>query len=1161
MDPLDAIIAEYMQQVEAGAVPDREALLAQHADLAHRLRAFFADYDRLDRQAADLRLSADPNRTTDLPGPEAVLPRVRYFGDYELLEAIARGGMGVVYKARQVSLNRLVALKMILRGELATPRDVARFRAEAEAAANLDHPHIVSIFEVGDHDGQQYYSMRYIEGTSLARHARADARAEAERLALVARAVHHAHLRGVLHRDIKPSNILIDSAGTPYVTDFGLAKRVDADRSLTQSGEVVGTPRYMAPEQAAGRKDLTVAADVYSLGVVLYERLTGQTPFGGETALELLRQVRETEPPRPLSLSPGLDRDLETVCLKCLEKDPPKRYGSAEILADDLDRWLRGEPILARPVRQAERVWRWCRRNPVVAGLSSGLALALVSGTGISIAFAFREQHERQRAEAAEGVSVAAQEDLELALARSLVRPLNPVGNNDLPLSEPEAAAFWELAEKPGERLWFKFLEEATRTQLSSRQFSGRPEPALVAAIGLDTEKRRQAVQLLTERFQAPGLSVSHQLDLMVVMISLGNLELADDLGIVDRLVQIVGNKESAVDHYRLSQQLVECGERMRSLQAFDILGRTLEKETDANARHLLAEGLAAAAARMEPAEASRISGKAASLLSRALEKETNANARWYLAKGLAAVAARMEPAEAAHMSGKAAGLLEQAMEKEGANVRRELAGGLAAVATQMEATEGARQLNRALEKATDSNSRVDLAEGLAAVATRLNPAEAARILTHAQEKETDANVRRQLAEGLAAAAARMDHAEAASLLTRALEKESDADARRQLAEGLAAVAARMDHAEAASMSGKAARLLTDALEKNKDAVARWRLAKGLAAVAARMDPAEATSTLRKAARLLTRALQTETDAYARWHLALGLAAAATRMEPAEATHMLGKAASLLTQALEKEMEAQNRLSLAEGLAAVAERMEPAEAAHMLGLAARLLTQALKKKTDAFDLGWLAKALAALAERMNPAEASKTCLPLVQNLLLKAETGKAEWGGKAVLRSWERLIRALDAETAALYSTKLARCVCSGDLGLDTTHGYASESLDPLLTSSDRVLMVGRAAAPATAIGLAVPVPLAAFPLLAAASKPLPCRLSTQDLVDLLRMPTCFGDDRKVILKHLGNRYRRTFANHWEFVSYAKEQGLELDFTTPPKRSKRMELENGAIHE
>src|SRR6516162_11470997 len=406
-DPLDAIIADYLEQVEAGNVPDRESLLAEHPELAERLRAFFADYDRLDRQAAELRLSAGANRTADavaasrqLAGARsAELHRVRYFGDYELLEVIARGGMGVVYKARQVSLNRLVALKMILKGELATPRDVARFRAEAEAAANLNHPQIVPIYEVGEHEGQQYYAMRYVEGTSLTRRPRSDARKEAGLVATVARAVHHAHQHGILHRDLKPSNILVDPAGMPCVADFGLAKRVDADCSLTESGALVGTPRYMPPEQAAGQKDLSVAADVYSLGVVLYERLTGRTPFTGETVLEVLRQVRETEPPRPSSIMPGLNRDLETICLKCLEKDAAKRYGSAEALAEDLERWLRGEPIMARPVGQAERLCRWCRRNPVVAGLSAGLIAALLAGTAISIAFAVRADRDRTRAE------------------------------------------------------------------------------------------------------------------------------------------------------------------------------------------------------------------------------------------------------------------------------------------------------------------------------------------------------------------------------------------------------------------------------------------------------------------------------------------------------------------------------------------------------------------------------------------------------------------------------------------------------------------------------------------------------------------------------------------------------------------------------------------
>ena len=257
-NPLDRVIAEYLQAVEAGEVPNRVELLDRHPDLAESLRAFFADLDRIDLHAAPLRLT-DAVMSLDVVSGPGTLATIRYFGDYELLEEVARGGMGVVYKARQVSLNRYVALKMILKGMLATPIDVARFRAEAESAAALDHPHIVPIHEVGEHEGQQYFAMKYVEGTTLSGAPRGSARAEVSRLLDVARAVHFAHQRGILHRDLKPSNVLIDSAGVAFVTDFGLAKRVGAETSLTETGQTIGTPRYMAPEQAASRKDLTVA--------------------------------------------------------------------------------------------------------------------------------------------------------------------------------------------------------------------------------------------------------------------------------------------------------------------------------------------------------------------------------------------------------------------------------------------------------------------------------------------------------------------------------------------------------------------------------------------------------------------------------------------------------------------------------------------------------------------------------------------------------------------------------------------------------------------------------------------------------------------------------------------------------------------------------------
>ena len=312
-------------------------------------------------------------------------------GDYELLEEVGRGGQGVVFRARQKSLNRIVALKVIGLGQWATKAHLRRFRLEAEAAASLDHPCIVPIYEVGERDGQCYFSMKFVEGGQLdevVKHAPLSIRQAVELIAKLARTVHYAHEHGILHRDIKPGNILLDAKGEPHLTDFGLARLVETESTVTRTLEVLGTPSYMAPEQAAGNNPaaagLTNATDVYGLGAVLYQLLTGHPPFAGGTTYETIKLLLEAEPRAPRLWNPKVDRDVSTICLKCLEKDPKRRYSSALALAEDLERWLKHEPIRARPIGIFGRGKKWLQRNPTAAGIAV-LSMALIAAVGVIV--------------------------------------------------------------------------------------------------------------------------------------------------------------------------------------------------------------------------------------------------------------------------------------------------------------------------------------------------------------------------------------------------------------------------------------------------------------------------------------------------------------------------------------------------------------------------------------------------------------------------------------------------------------------------------------------------------------------------------------------------------------------------------------------------------
>jgi hypothetical protein len=991
---LDDVIAEYLQAVDAGQAPDREALLARHPDLADELRVFFETQDRLDRFAEPLR-PTDPGATLPLTGdtpasPPAVL---RYFGDYELLEEIARGGMGVVFKARQVSLNRTVAVKMILAGHLASVADVQRFRQEAEAAANLDHPNILPIYEVGEHDGQQYFSMKLVEGGALSGtmpDSRRDPRRAVAILAKVCRGVHFAHQRGVLHRDLKPANVLLDADGTPFVTDFGLAKRVEGDSGLTQSGAVVGTPSYMAPEQAAATKNLTTAADVYSLGAILYELLTGRPPFKAATPLDTLLQVIDKEPSRPRALDPQIDSDLETVALKCLEKDPAKRYGSADALADDLGRWLRGEPIDARPADRWEKTAKWVRRNPVVAALLAAVVVLLLSGTGVSLYFAVDASNQADTARRNEADAVAAKTDLEAAndeleatLARSLVRPLGLSPSE--PLTDPEVEALWELAGSRRERLGPRFVAEAARNPVTTRQLLNRAEPALRAAVGLNLDKRLQAEQVLIELMNEAAPDAGHRADVALIAVALGDLTPAARAQAAEALVRAMALAPSPEFLPPLARGLAAAVSGMESQEVARTAATVVEVMPSVNyppALSQLAQSLADITSGMEPDHAARVCSEAAGVLNHAAGKPHFADLyRAELARKVSALAARMEPRDARHHCSQTAALLTQDMTRSTVYSAPELSLSLLAVAGYLDPEDAARLRVQTASRLAGyfgdpqivmiPNLQQRMAQSWAPLAARMEPKAAAATLNRALARTTDPECLLPLAEALSASAARMEPAdaarsctEAAAVFTRLLAKPAATGAdRRRLAQGLAAVAVRMKPKAAAASLGLALR----GPAPTPDEGALPILAESLAAVAARLDPedvAEATAPF-------VQALSELPDAYGQAVLARSpLVARLGRRDAAQV-------AAHLNQALAKKTTQENDVflqsPLSEGLAAVAAAMEPNDAVDVLATA-------MRKTNDPTALQALTRGLSAAAGRMKPDEAAQVAAAFVQDM-------------------------------------------------------------------------------------------------------------------------------------------------------------------------------------
>jgi serine/threonine protein kinase len=1063
-DRLHEAIAAIEEEIDDGLEPDPQEWLGRYPDVAERLAEFFAGRKGLQKLATPLLPTSEP---APCPPP--------CFADYEGLTEIGRGGMGVVYRGRQISLERDVALKVIRRDRLeeGSPAErrqwIDRFRMEAQLVATLDHPHIVPVYEVGEQDGHHYFSMKLIDGNSLkdclGRYS-GDPRAAAGLMVQVAQAVHHAHQRGLLHRDLKPGNILIDAQGQPHVTDFGLAKRLQTGGGMTQSGALVGTAEYMAPEQAAGRKDLTTTVDVWAFGVILYELLTGRVPFRGDSLVDTLRQVMENEPVPPRRLQPTVPRDLETICLKCLEKDPRKRYASAEELAGRLRLFLENKPIPDRPVSNTERVWRWCRRNRAVASLLGSVAVALLLGTMVSTYFAFDATEQarladKRAADLDEGNQALkkAVDELMGLTARGLVSRLGhkervikpkllPLGWDRVPLfepstgqaadpepvlTEPEADALWELAGTREDALRVRFLQEALRGHVTTRQLKNRADLALHAAVGLDPRRREEAERMLLLSLQDSVLPEEQRTHVALILAALGDLSPATAAQVSTTLEASLSGADDAVAQAALARALALVVSRLEpndAATAAAALVAALAKVDDPSVQAPLLQGMKAVAARLQPMQAASVAASLTAALARPAK-----GAGWpaMASKGplwqaLGAVAARLDPKEGAQLAAEASVRIIRATAPapgkartftEEADVLGELTFGLAVVAPHLDPNAAAASGAALINGLSAPSHPVELSEVLADVTRRMEPRTADRLFSAAGAEFlrrlplVEEPKRCQLVIALAVLAPRLQPKaarDAGSVLATALPQLQlrvigDSEAK-ILSQGLAAIAARLEPEDARRFGAA----LTDSVRKRGWVDYGTEVGDALEALAARLESKDADQLYAAVGSALVAHLTRQKGEPVPGHagvymqgIAKLLAALAQRCAAKQAAELAfalvhalryqghqcwgapealsalaarldpkeaARLASTLTAAI---TPTRDRVLFARCLTAVAEHLDRQEAVRLCSRAFTACADAFAKETDPFSRETWARALAAVAARLEPKEAARVC--------------------------------------------------------------------------------------------------------------------------------------------------------------------------------------------
>jgi tRNA A-37 threonylcarbamoyl transferase component Bud32 len=1132
-----------------GERPQAEEYRQRLPELANAIEAVFADRFTTGPEAHSV---PPPEDTATHLAPSATMvtneDEVGRAGRYEIEEEIARGGMGVVLRVRDPDLNRTLAVKVLREDLRNRPEAVRRFREEAQITGQLQHPGIPPVHEVGTlPDGRPFFAMKLVKGRTLAallKERPAPAHDRPRFLHIfeqVCQTVAYAHSKGIIHRDLKPANVMVGAFGEVQVMDWGLAKvlsQPDRERpaapvealsairtlrsgspgSETQAGSVMGTPAYMPPEQALGLVDrLDRRSDVFGLGAILCELLTGQPPYvppDGDSAL--LKAIRADLADAFGRLDGcGADPELVALAKGCLAVEPNDRKADAGEVAEGVAAYLAG---VDERLRQAEleraavevKVKEERKRRRLVVGL----AVALIVGTAGSIYFAFKADRKAKDAnDSAEEARIKereaneAREQTEATLAWSLLRPL---GHREIVLNDVEVDALWELAESPSDRVRMLFVENAVATLGKARQLRNRAELALHAIIGLDRQRRVQMEGILLGRLRDASMSLDIRKEIALAV------------------AQANPSSELAVSAARF-------------------LSEALVQETDSNVCSDLARGLSKLATRLDPHEAARHAKVAARKLAEALAKETNQNARSTLMRELSTLATRLGPEEATAL----AQLLLEALAKETRPSAREcIAQGLDAVVARLAPHEAARHgavavrlLTEAMTKERDGFALGHLAEGLSMIADRVGHEEAARhaalaasLLAEALAKESNNNAQYSLARGLSVVATRIGPQEAATtarLLTQALAKETSSTGRYCLARGLRAVATRLDPEEAT-------RLLSEALAKETDPSALGTLAEGLSEVVAHLGPEKAACQVSAAARILTEALAKETDSGAQSELAQGLSSLAAQFGPEEAV----AAARVLTETLAKEPTSNQRSDLARGLSAVLARLGPEEAARYAAAAARILTEALAKEKDSYFRSDLVQALSVVLARLSPKEAEDTARILTEALALVSQETDIFNARIAVAEGLSAVAARLSPEKAARILTEALAKETYSDAVWPLAQGLVTISVR--LGSEEAVqrsLLTAQ-----TVAGTAPLPPLMGMAAWTRAAQPLPSRLSTQELVDFLKMPTCVGKAREPFLQLLGERYNQSFTDQWEFVEYAEKHLPDLDLKSSPKR-------------